>query len=261
MVDTQVASERRRRAIGPDNADLAQRRHGIKCPGGVQRRRRRLTAGHQVQAARTVRRFADRLGGYRADPGLRPRHDRADREHRRLHRHAELTGPRIAGHDRVRHGLVLPIVRRPTERPRPPSLAAPSSVLQEPDHTDDDGEMFDKNVRYWRRRVPSNAGSMARCSTAWVRRACSRERSTVARSAPSTHARRRPSPRTERQHRMTHHCPSEPAPIGSYASALSASTSDRRMTTSRGTPHVAPWSSAACNAGVNAVTASKPSFS
>ena len=28
-----------------------------------------------------------------------------------------------------------------------------------------------------------------------------------------------------------------------------------------GTPHVVPWASAACNAGVNAVTASKPSFS
>ena len=28
-----------------------------------------------------------------------------------------------------------------------------------------------------------------------------------------------------------------------------------------GNPHVAPWSSAACNAGVNAVTGSKPSFS
>ena len=48
---------------------------------------------------------------------------------------------------------------------------------------------------------------------------------------------------------------------GSYASTLSASTSDRRMTKSRLTPHVALWSNAACNSGVNAVTASKPSFS
>ena len=51
-------------------------------------------------------------------------------------------------------------------------------------------------------------------------------------------------------------------PIGTWErSTQSASTSDRRMTTSRGTPHFALWSSAACNAGVNAVTALKPSFS
>ena len=48
---------------------------------------------------------------------------------------------------------------------------------------------------------------------------------------------------------------------GSYASTPSASTSDRRITKSRLTPHVAPWSSAACNSRVNAVTVSKPSFS
>ena len=54
MVDAQLARERRGRAVGPDDADLAQRRHGIKCPGGIQRRRRRVAARHPVQAARTV---------------------------------------------------------------------------------------------------------------------------------------------------------------------------------------------------------------
>ena len=60
---------------------------------------------------------------------------------------------------------------------------------------------------------------------------------------------------------VRHPMPPGQATPGSYASARPTSTSSRRMTTSRGTPHVAPWSSAACNAGVNAITASKPSFS
>ena len=116
-----------------------------------------------------------------------------------------------------------------------------------------------------RERASRRRGRTAHFRTPRRRNACRLERH----SAPRHSARCQPSrfvvTRQDSGGRHERILPVRPPPsraqIGSYASALSASTSDRRMTTSRGTPHVAPWSSAACNAGVNAVTASKPSFS
>src|SRR5579859_2889611 len=61
---------------------------------------------HEREPVRPVARVRIRLRRDRADVGFRPRHDRADGEEFRLHRHAPLLRVRIVCGDRVRHPYV-----------------------------------------------------------------------------------------------------------------------------------------------------------
>ena len=82
-----------------DHRDLA---HGGQRVGREQLAERLLRAdalGEPVERVRAVRGLDDRLRRHRADPRARPGAQRADGEPVRLHRHAELAGRRIEGHD------------------------------------------------------------------------------------------------------------------------------------------------------------------
>ena len=103
MVDTTRAGERSGAALRVDHTDLSDRGAGID---GARRVECLLGGAPLIELFETappVRGFRERLGRDRADARLRPRHDRSDREHARLHTDAELARDRIASDDRVRH--------------------------------------------------------------------------------------------------------------------------------------------------------------
>ncbi len=82
-----------------EHRDLA---HVLQRVGGQQLAeclRRTHALGEPVECVRPVGGLDHRLRGDGADPGARPRAQRADTEPVRLHGHAELAGLRIEGHD------------------------------------------------------------------------------------------------------------------------------------------------------------------
>ena len=83
-------------AADVDHRDLAHVRERV---GGEQLAERLLRAdvlGEAVERVRAVRGLDDRLRRHGADPGARPRAQRADREPVRLHGDAELAGRGVA---------------------------------------------------------------------------------------------------------------------------------------------------------------------
>ena len=64
--------------VGVDHRDLPRLASVVFGEQRRERGRRRLTGGHELQAARSVGDLRHRLRGDGADSGPRPRHDRAD---------------------------------------------------------------------------------------------------------------------------------------------------------------------------------------
>ncbi len=89
-------------AVSVDKGDLPHVAALVDQEQSIKRLLGRQPTLHELQTARPVGRVDKALGGDRADSGLGPGNDRADREPVRLDGHAHLPGRRITSNDRVR---------------------------------------------------------------------------------------------------------------------------------------------------------------
>ena len=97
-----VPGPRRRASLAVDDADLPLVASGVVGHEPRDDLLRVEPLAQQREPVRPVTRVRVRLRRDRADAGLRPRHDRADREELRLHRDSPLRRVEIARDDRVR---------------------------------------------------------------------------------------------------------------------------------------------------------------
>ena len=85
-----------------DDRDLTPGRSGVVGDQLRERVRGCETCLEQLERARPIGDLDVRLGGDSADPGPRPRNNRADRKPVRVDRHAEFARASVAGDDRIR---------------------------------------------------------------------------------------------------------------------------------------------------------------
>ena len=123
-----------RGAVGREYPHLPEIHELVVGTEPIERGLGRQAVGEQLEPAPPVAPIGERLCRDGADTRAGPGHRRTGVERLRLHRHAQLPGRRVAGHDRVRHVATLVLVRgsQPSTSERTRAAYGASSTRSQP---------------------------------------------------------------------------------------------------------------------------------